>query len=72
MAVQDARNTHSETSRRIRDAEQDREELVDQEIAEVQRLLDRIDGMTHDVRRRLRHIEHHRGGVAPEWTSRHV
>ena len=72
MTVHDARSTRYETSRRVRDAERDREELIDHEVADLARLLDRVDGLTHEVRRRLRRIEHHRGGVSPEWTSRNM
>ena len=69
MAVSDAGST-TRPSPRALDPEA-REELIDQETAELNQLLDRIDGLTYEARRRLRRLEHHRRGVAPEWTSRH-
>ncbi|HEY2194101.1 MAG TPA: hypothetical protein VGH76_17630 [Actinomycetospora sp.] len=67
MAVTDAGSNRAQAS----DPEQAREELIDRETAELNELLDRIDGLTYEARRRLRRLEHHRRGVAPEWTSLH-
>jgi hypothetical protein len=68
VAVSDAGST---TRPQGLDPEQAREELIDRETAELNQLLDRIDGLTYEARRRLRRLEHHRRGVAPEWTSLH-
>lgn len=70
LAVSDARSTRTETSQRIRDDEQAREERIDREVADLRQLLDRIDGLTHEARHLLRDVQHHRQGVAPEWTDR--
>jgi len=51
--------------------EQYREALIDQELADVRQSLERIDGLSHDVRQRLRRIEQHRRGIDPHWTARH-
>ena len=68
MAVSDAGNN---TRPQGPDPEQAREELIDRETAELNQLLDRIDGLTYEARRRLRRLEDHRRGIAPEWTSLH-
>lgn len=52
-------------------SDQAREALIDDELSGLRELLDRVDGMTHDARQRLRRLERHRHGVAPEWTARH-
>jgi hypothetical protein len=70
VAVTDAGSTTRPSSRSL-DPEQARDELIDRETAELNELLDRIDGLTYEARRRLRRLEHHRRGVAPEWTSLH-
>ncbi len=68
MAVSDAGSTRTALSP---ESDRAREALIDQETAELNQLLDRIDGLTYEARRCLRRIEHHRQGVAPEWTTRH-
>lgn len=40
------------------------------EIAELRQLLDRLDGLTHQARTRLRRIEQHRSGVDARWLDR--
>jgi hypothetical protein len=40
------------------------------EIAELRQLLDRLDGLTHQARTRLRRIEQHRNGVDARWLDR--
>ena len=70
MSVRDAGSTTRPSPRSL-DPEQARDALIDQETAELNQLLDRIDGLTYEARRRLRRLEHHRRGVAPEWTSLH-
>ena len=66
-----AQHTGSTPSDDLGRTDHTREALIDQEISEVRGLLDRVDGLTHDARRRLRRLEHHREGVAPEWIERH-
>ena len=70
MSVRDAGSATRPSPRTV-DPEQARDELIDQETAELNQLLDRIDGLTYEARRRLRRLDHHRRGVAPEWTSLH-
>ncbi|WP_018333824.1 hypothetical protein [Actinomycetospora chiangmaiensis] len=75
MAVPDAATEHtpfvSSPTPRWPETEQAREALIDSETAELNQLLDRIDGLTHEARRRLRRLEHHRRGVAVQWTDLH-
>lgn len=44
---------------------------LDREVAELQQILDRLDGLTHDARRKLRLLQEHHSGVDPRWTARH-
>ena len=53
------------------DQHSEQDALVDAEIAELGALLDRVDGLTYEVRERLRRIQAHRHGVDPQWTARH-
>ena len=75
MAVYDAATEHApfvtSPTPRAPETEQAREALIDSETAELNQLLDRIDGLTHEARRRLRRLEHHRRGVAVQWTDLH-
>ncbi|GLZ53726.1 hypothetical protein [Actinomycetospora sp. NBRC 106378] len=75
MAVPDAATEYAplvtSCSPRAPETEQAREALIDSETAELNQLLDRIDGLTHEARRRLRRLEHHRRGVAVQWTDLH-
>ncbi|GAA4825285.1 hypothetical protein GCM10023201_09590 [Actinomycetospora corticicola] len=75
MAVFDAATEHapfvSSPAPRAFEDEQAREALIDSETAELSHLLDRIDGLTHEARRRLRRLEHHRSGVSVQWTDLH-
>jgi hypothetical protein len=43
---------------------------LDTEIAELRQILDRLDGLTHQARTRLRRIEQHRNGVDARWIDR--
>jgi hypothetical protein len=45
-------------------------DALDTEIAELRQLLDRLDGLTHQARTRLRRIEQHRSGVDARWIDR--
>lgn len=45
-------------------------DALDTEIAELRQLLDRLDGLTHQARTRLRRIEQHRNGVDARWIDR--
>lgn len=45
-------------------------DALDTEIAELRQLLDRLDGLTHQARTRLRRIEQHRNGVDARWLDR--
>ena len=45
-------------------------DALDVELAELRQLLDRLDGLTHQARTRLRRIEQHRNGVDPRWIDR--
>jgi len=45
-------------------------DALDVELAELRQLLDRLDGMTHQARTRLRRIAQHRNGVYPRWIDR--
>ncbi|PVZ05419.1 hypothetical protein [Actinomycetospora cinnamomea] len=45
-------------------------DALDTEIAELRQLLDRLDGLTHQARTRLRRIEQHRSGVDARWLDR--
>ncbi|MEJ2869363.1 hypothetical protein WCD74_16420 [Actinomycetospora sp. OC33-EN08] len=56
---------------RLPETEAARDALIDSETAELTQLLDRIDGLTYEARRRLRRLEHHRRGVAVQWTDLH-
>ncbi|MDL5158450.1 hypothetical protein [Actinomycetospora termitidis] len=56
---------------RAPESEQARDALIDSETAELTQLLDRIDGLTYEARRRLRRLESHRRGVAVQWTDLH-
>jgi DNA-binding TFAR19-related protein (PDSD5 family) len=75
VAVFDAATEHapfvSSPAPRAFEDEQAREALIDSETAELNQLLDRIDGLTHEARRRLRRLEHHRRGVSVQWTDLH-
>jgi DNA-binding TFAR19-related protein (PDSD5 family) len=71
LAARNAGSIRTRPTPESADPEQAREALIDQETAELNQLLDRIDGLTHEARRRLRRLDHHRRGVAPEWTSLH-
>ena len=44
---------------------------LDREIADLQQILDRLDGLTHDARRKLRLLQEHHSGVDPRWTAKH-
>ena len=55
------------TARITPDSEVD---ALDAELAELRQLLDRLDGLTHQARTRLRRIEQHRNGVDPRWINR--
>ena len=44
---------------------------LDREVAELQQILDRLDGLTHDARRKLRLLQEHHSGVDPRWTAKH-
>lgn len=46
-------------------------EDLDREVAELQQILDRLDGLTHDARRKLRLLQEHHSGVDPRWTAKH-
>lgn len=48
----------------------DAEGALDTEIAELRQILDRLDGLTHQARTRLRRIEQHRNGVDARWIER--
>ena len=52
------------------DPESDEVDALDAEIAELHQLLDRLDGLTHQARTRLRRIEQHRRGVDARWLDR--
>lgn len=75
MAVPDAATGHAPyvtgATPRSPETEQAREALIDSETAELNQLLDRIDGLTYEARRRLRRLEHHRRGVSVQWTDLH-
>ena len=75
MAVPDVATEHApfvhRPTPRSPETEQAREALIDSETAELNQLLDRIDGLTHEARRRLRRLEHHRRGVSVQWTDLH-
>ena len=45
-------------------------DALDVELAELRQILDRLDGLTHQARTRLRRIEQHRAGVDPRWIDR--
>jgi len=45
-------------------------DALDTELAELRQLLDRLDGLTHQARTRLRRIEQHRSGVDARWLDR--
>ncbi|GLZ47542.1 hypothetical protein Acsp06_37270 [Actinomycetospora sp. NBRC 106375] len=45
-------------------------DALDTEIAELRQILDRLDGLTHQARTRLRRIEQHRNGVDARWIER--
>ncbi|MHC1560868.1 hypothetical protein ACR9E3_18060 [Actinomycetospora sp. C-140] len=46
------------------------DDALDTEIAELRQILDRLDGLTHQARTRLRRIEQHRNGVDARWIER--
>ena len=44
---------------------------LEQDIVELRHLLDRLDGLTHQARVKLRRLEQHQSGIDPHWTSKH-
>lgn len=44
---------------------------LEQDIVELRHLLDRLDGLTHEARVKLRRLEQHQSGIDPHWTSKH-
>ncbi len=46
-------------------------EVFDRDVVELRHILERIDGLTAEARRRLRLLEDHRAGIDPRWAADH-